>query len=344
MSVRTGRILLIAGGVVLILALLLMRPGAIERRLGEGAREALDAAGHEWARVEMNGQVATVSGIAPDEALRNDALARVRGSVWAGGVVAGGITRVIDRTETPRQARGFAFRADLLNGRARLRGDAPDSASRDRLASFARNRFTAGAEADLTLAPGGAPSGDWAPAAERLLGQLARLQGGAAVLAGPNAALVGEASNPAVAQSAAQALTSLPEPFRASVLLRPSGAPAVIRIEDAAGCGAVIEALRGPNPFRFDLDGADPSPAASGVLAGIGEAFAACPSDLALEVSLRVEEGGEDLASQRAGRVVDLLAANAPAARLTPVLAGQQDRRVEFNIMVIAPAAPTEAE
>ena len=67
---------------------------SLEARLQDAADEALyDVRADDWARVEMNGQIAIVSGLAPDAEARDQALQAVSRAAWAGGVVAGGITR-----------------------------------------------------------------------------------------------------------------------------------------------------------------------------------------------------------------------------------------------------------
>ena len=338
MSARVGRILLVAGAVLILIAVIFMTagplaPSRIAARLEVSAQQALEDREHGWARVRMEGQVAHVSGVAPSEFARGDAIAAVRGAVWAGGVVAGGITRVIDETSTARLERGFAFRVDAGNGRAQISGDAPDAASRDRLSEVADSLFPAGAQADLTLAPGGAPSEAWTPVAERILGQLARLDRGSAVMIRNQAALIGDAANPQAAQSVAAALSGLPEPYHIAVLIRPAGAPSVARIQSADGCAAALEAARGPDLLRFDSGAASASPGTRRALGRMARTFSFCPDGLRLDVAIRVEEDGEALAAQRASEVIALLAgAGLDEARLSPVLDGSQDRLIEFEI------------
>lgn len=342
MTPRIRKTLLTVAGIVFLAALLLFSfgpfsVGAIEARLAAGAREALDARGHDWAVVRMDGQRAIVTGAAPDNEAREDALATVLASTWSGGVVAGGVTRVTDETIEARLQSGFVFRADVaINGRVLIRGDATDAGARDSIASYAEANFPDGADTDLTLVPGGSSSPDWEEAAKRLLGQLARLDRGAAVLRGEQGALVGEAPNPQVAQSVSDALTTMPMPFRAASVITPSGAPAEVRVSDVEACSAVILAAQGTETLRFERAGATPSPFTSVALRRIGRIFATCPQDAALTVSIRSDAGDAELDEARIAAVTGLVTRiSAEGPRIFVVLAERQDDAISFAIATL---------
>ena len=139
MTTRVRNVLLISAAAILRTAVLLFSVGpfsvgAIESRLQAGAESALSLRGHDWAHVRMDGQTAIVTGAAPTDTARADALSTVAASTWSGGRVAGGVTRVIDETIDARLEQGFVFRADVaLNGRVLLRGDATTAAARSAL-------------------------------------------------------------------------------------------------------------------------------------------------------------------------------------------------------------------
>lgn len=313
MTLRARKLLLMAGGAWLALTVLVtsvgpVSIGAIERRLQENAQTALERRGLDWARVEMQGQHATLSGAAPSEAARADAMAIVLASTWSGGVVAGGITGVTDQMTNARLERDFAFRADVaVAGRVLIRGDATDADARDGIARFATSNFANGADTDLTLVPGGASSGDWEEVAKRLLGQLARLDRGSVFLEGEYAGLVGEAGNPQIARSVSTTLSRLPDPYRVATVITPSGAPAVVSIADEGGCRAVIRAAHGTDDLRFDREAATPSPMTETALRRMARVFGACPEDLRLTVDVAVADGGENLAAERMETVRNLL-------------------------------------
>lgn len=342
MTPRIRKTLIIAAGLVVLAAvvLFLVGPfsvGSIEARLAAGAREALDSRGHDWASVRMDGQRAILTGAAPDAEARADAVATVLTSSWSGGVVAGGVTRVIDETVEARLQSGFVFRADVAtNGRVLIRGDATDAGARDAIARYASTNFPGGADTDLTLVPGGSASPDWEEAAKRLLGQLARLDRGALVLRGEQGALVGESSNPQIARSVTQTLQAMPEPFRAATVITPSGAPAEVRVEDVAACSAVVLAAQGTEMPRFERAGATPSPFTSVALRRVGRMFAACPADAALTVSVRRSADDAGLDEARVAAVTGLVTnVTAEDPRVAVVLTDRQDDAISFAISTL---------
>jgi len=76
----------------------------IEARLETEAVRALEAGGYDWARVQMDGQTALLSGTAPDQTSVEQALQAVALSSGAGGWLWGGIIRVEDRTRLSGQS------------------------------------------------------------------------------------------------------------------------------------------------------------------------------------------------------------------------------------------------
>jgi len=338
MTLRARRLLLISTVIWLLASLGLIFFGpvslsGIETGLAERARAALIEREHDWAQVSVNGQVATLSGAAPNAPMRDDALYTVLRSTWSGGVVAGGITRVIDDTSDMRAERRFVFRADFNNGRVLIRGDASDATARDAIAQYANTNFPAGAQTDLTLIPGSASSAEWVDAAMRLLGQLARLDRGSIVLDAEQGGLIGDAANPQIAQSVAGALMVMPEPFESALVVTPAGAPASVRIETSAGCSAVLRAARGAGDMRFDGGGAAPNPFSEIVLRRVGRMFSLCPNELRLELTIDTSVGSEDLASQRAAAVQALLVqGGSDESRIDVLLASEQIRIIGFDV------------
>lgn len=318
---RTRRILLtgFAGWFVFTLFVLMFSPASIrsiESRLEVNAAEALacterdprDCVSHDWAQVRVDGQRAVITGGAPNRNARADAIMRVQGSSWSGGVVAGGITRVVDATTDARTDRGFVFVADAANSQVTIHGDASDAAARDAIERFAATNFSSGASSDLTLIPGGAPSRDWDEAAMRLLGQLARLERGAVVLDAEQGGLYGEAANPQNAQSIASALASMPEPFSAAYVIIPAGAEPLTSIADQAACSAVIQAARGRTLLRFDRGGAMLSPLSMIALRRIAGAFGHCPDTMRLQLLIDLADDDRALADERSLASITVLA------------------------------------
>jgi hypothetical protein len=79
--------------------------GSLEARLQTAAENALRSVDADrWATVTLNGQVATLTGLAPDRRAQEEALRVIASASWAGGQVAGGVTQVIDQTRLARDA------------------------------------------------------------------------------------------------------------------------------------------------------------------------------------------------------------------------------------------------
>ena len=154
-ALLAGAVFLVLGGVAIHASP--MSASVLEQRLQDSAEEALYALrADEWARVEMNGQSATLSGLAPSRQARQSALQAVTTASWAGGVVAGGITEVIDQTRLPGEAESFALRLDLTGGRIRLDGLIPDTETGERLEAQARDVSSGRVDVEFRLAPGAA--------------------------------------------------------------------------------------------------------------------------------------------------------------------------------------------
>lgn len=342
MTDRVRRLYVIAAAVWIAFAALVITVGpfsanSIENRLQRNAQMALQDRGLDWVQVEMRGQRAVLTGAAPSDDARADAMAVALASTWSGGVVAGGTTGVVDDMTNARLERSFAFRADMaVRGRVLIRGDATDAAARDGIARYAASSFASGADTDLTLVPGGGQSAEWEEAAKRLLGQLARLERGSIYLEGQQAALVGEAGNPQVAATAVAALANLPAPYRAASVITPSGAPAETFVPDEAACRAVVRAAHGSDALRFDREAATPSPLTDVALRRVARMFAACPETMRLVIGIAVAEGGDTLAADRLEAVRTRMMENGVSeARLALALANNAARMMTFEIEAI---------
>ena len=76
---------------------------ALEKRLQAAAEDALVRSGAQgWAEVRVHGQRAHLTGRAPSAQDHERVLLALWDADWSGGVVAGGITRIIDKTTLPR--------------------------------------------------------------------------------------------------------------------------------------------------------------------------------------------------------------------------------------------------
>lgn len=158
----------------------------VERTLKQHAMETLDNAGIDWAGIIMDGQTAILTGTAQDSAAAQEAAQLVREAVWAGGLVAGGITQVDTsrvrfvamRDADLPVAAPFTWSARLgEDGTILLDGFVPNDRIRLALAAEAANLFPAGVRDEMQPARG-QPEGDWMRAASLGLVALSQLDYG----------------------------------------------------------------------------------------------------------------------------------------------------------------------
>lgn len=307
----------------------------LEARLQRAADEALYAVrAEDWARVEMDGQVATVTGLAPTPLARERALESVRRAAWVGGIVAGGITRVIDETRLDMEDTAFELRADLVGGRLTLTGFAPDAAGQARLSELAELRFPGRASVNVRLAPGSAPQG-WEAAARLMLGELARLDTGSALMAGDRLVVTGLSTNPQTVNSVRAALQEGPSGFFSTALVRAPGGSYRASIQDGALCETAVSAALGPRPVAFSPGRAELTEASRNTLRRAGEAFARCETPpLVVSVRANSGEGGEPLALERARAIIAAMRAAGPAAdRFEASILGEDSpAAIDFSI------------
>ncbi len=324
-----------------------MSAGSLQNRLQEDANDALARVGADrWATVTMQGQVATVSGMAPDRRQRAAALEAVSRADWAGGVVAGGVTRVIDQTRLARESAPVQFSAEKAAGRVQISGLAPDAATVDRIESIARRQFPGGADVDLTLAPGSAPEG-FEVTVQLVLSELTRLDSGSARITRDRYVLTGLAPDQATAVRARQAIERGVQSFQGAALIRTDAGSFGVEISDPDHCRLLVEAAQGSRPIAFTPGGAELTPASVAHLRQAGAAYAAC-SEGPLIVAVRAEgvsASDEALALSRSEAVIAAMsAAGADRERfLAESAPSDADRALRFA-MSQPPSVPVEAE
>ena len=290
-----GAVFLVLGGVAIHASP--MSAGVLEDRLQGAAEDALYALrADEWARVEMNGQTATLSGLAPSRQARQTALQAVSTASWAGGVVAGGVTQVIDQTRLPGEAESFALRLDLTGGRMRLSGLVPDTETGERLAALARDVSSGRVDAEFRLAPGAAPAG-WEPMVTETIRALGELDAGAGLVTRDRAALTGLAPSTAAARDVRRMFETAPDGFTAAALVRADGESYEARLSDPRLCELLIKGALGRRPIAFAPGRSILTGESRAALRRAGEVYAACVEAGDLIIAVRADEPGDEGAS-----------------------------------------------
>lgn len=289
---------LIAGAIFLVLGGLAIHAsplsaGALQARLQSSAEDALYAMrADEWASVQLNGQVATLSGLAPSRQARNAALEAVSTANWAGGVVAGGITKVIDQTRLPGEAETFALRADLNGGGLLLRGLVPDAETGERLRALARREVSGRIDTEFRLAPGAAPEG-WELTAGQMIVALARLDAGAGLTTRDTLAVTGLAPSAEDAIAIRASVEAVPEGFSSAALVRSDGEGFQAQLDDPVLCETLIRISLGQRPIGFAPGRSSLTGDARAALRRAGEVYAACSEAGNLMISVRADEVGD---------------------------------------------------
>jgi OOP family OmpA-OmpF porin len=208
----------------------------LQYALATAARAELQRLGHdEWARVDMDGRDAVLTGIAPDEAARDAAIAAVKSAVRGGGV-----SKVIDETDLRMLVSPYTFEARLEGPALMLSGYAPDRGTRDAIAARAALAFAGQVDASGVEIGSGAPAGsDWLGAVDFAVAQLARLQEGTLTIEDRQMRIVGRAATAQVGAEVARQLRQAPSPFigRAEIAAPEPIAPAPTA-EASADAGA----------------------------------------------------------------------------------------------------------
>jgi len=214
-----------------------------ERRLAS-RMQALLAASDPWARVSLDGRDARLEGVAPGEAERDAALARLRSSPE--------IRRVVDATAVLPRRDPFVFEATRMRSSVRLSGAVPpglEAVLVERALRALPRRDAGGAPIGVTEAieeAGGAPEG-FAALAGRALDLLDRLDEGRVRVENTRIEVAGRARD-----GEAYAALKREEGIDASQVIPPLAAPYTLTAE-RRGEGVLISGHAPSEALRADL-------------------------------------------------------------------------------------------
>lgn len=318
--------------------------GSLEARLQASAEAALERArASAWASVEMDGQVATVSGQAPSRTAREAAVAAVARSSWAGGAVAGGVARIVDDTRLAHEGETVRLAADLSSARLVLTGFAPDADAVQRVSERAERLFPGRADITLRIAPGSAAE-DWDGAVRLMLAELARLDHGGGRVADGRIALTGLASNAQTLDAVRRAFAAPPQGYAAAALVRVDGGAFEGRVDDARLCEMLIDAALGPGGVAFTPGRAVLASGSENVLRRAGRVYRACAAS-PLSVAVRAESEdarAEALALERAEAIIAAMAQGEADRSRFRAESAPADAGSAFRLTLPAPARAAE--
>lgn len=291
----------------------------IEARLQAEVDEALSATGFDWAEVEMDGQIAILTGQAPREDERGEARSAVLAAAGPGGLWAGGVIRVEDRATLAPPVSPYEWSVERDGERAVLRGAAPSRALRADLVGFAAELFPGGVVDEMIIARG-APDGDeltWAGIARAAIEQAARLADGRAVLRDERLQISGETLDARTRDRITGEIARLPAPYLAVARIdapEEAGVDAALdpeddgvdmsAIDDIAVCQDMFDALAAEDGGVAFSDAAVIQRESYPALDRLAIAARRCESFAVVAVG-RVAEGGETLAREHAEAVAN---------------------------------------
>lgn len=195
----------------------------VETRLHAQAERALGADQIGWLKIEMDGQVAQLSGTGPSDAAAADAAARVLRSSGAGGPAFGGVTRVETDFEISAPVSPFVFEAVRTDdGRLILDGHMPTEEARSQVVSAAQ-AIGDGGVVDRLQVGAGAPDATFAGIARDAVGYLGRLETGRARLADTRLTVSGITMTQTGYDEISAAVDNLRPPYRGESDLRGPG-------------------------------------------------------------------------------------------------------------------------
>ncbi len=327
-------------------------------------RSALQADGHNWANVDMSGNVATVSGTAPSADAKAAALKTAEETTCSDcknkrkwHEVRDGITaqKVAAAPAIPTQS-PYTFSARKTeDGTVVLDGYVPDAASKTRILSNAREIFDGGSIVDRTIRIAkGAPDGQWADVIDEHFRELNLLESGRFQMDGTEGNLSGQAASLDVRERInAMVSNDTPAPYNisASIKVPNTASDAVGEVSSQSICQNLLNDLREGKRIFFDQGRAvirgDEN---FDLLRDMADAANQCPSFRVAINGYTSSEGDEDfnqrLSEQRAGAVLAYLNGEAgidrsrlsatgygeadPIASNDTTEGREQNRRIEF--------------
>lgn len=192
--------------------------------LQKKAQSALARGGANWAEVRVEGQVATVSGVAPTEADRDDIKQLVRAAAGPGGPWWGGITQVHDAMEVAQPKKPYIWSAVLgADRRISLSGYVPGQRYHQAIRAEARKLFPTGVDDQMNVASGN-PTGAWDETAVWALRQLAQLQSGDARFVDAVITIRGQARDGEVQAAIYEAAKKVQRPYQGAAEITLSSA------------------------------------------------------------------------------------------------------------------------
>ncbi len=336
-------------------------PAYIEQRLAALGGLALEVNGLAFARLDMVGQKAVLTGAAPSAAAAARAERAVLKAAGPGGAWAGGVTAVEARFAPAAGAPPARWIATSAKGEVRFSGAAPSEAARAALRRRAQSLFPAGVRDEATAPAKARPDPAWIAAAQDALAQIATLQTGEARLEDRRLVILGEGAEEAARAVRAHYAEAASARFETVVDVTVTGQGLAGAIPELAGinlasakpeqCQEAFTRIMARNVITFDTGSAVIADASRRAIDAVAAVARRCDR-YAIEIAGHTDSRGAPgvnlaLSQARAEAVRDYLAgqgvartrlkatgfgAERPAASNATARGQAANRRIEFSV------------
>lgn len=194
----------------------------LQSQLDNEVQVALAAAGHDWARVELDGQQVVLSGQSPSYGSLEEAVEVVNGVGGMGFLptVLRPVTALVSEAESAAPVAPYVWSAErTMDGEIILDGYVPSPAIMEVLLNDARGLGDVGVRSRMQIGSG-EPLGDWAGVAQKSLELLAIMDFGTVDLVDSQLSINGVASEDGARAAILDALALLDPPYRAQADIR----------------------------------------------------------------------------------------------------------------------------
>jgi len=337
-------------------------------QMGKSIQSALNAGGYDFANVNMSGNVAKLTGTAPNEDAAMGAVATAKGAKCEACKDRDDRWHVVENTLDVKKAppppppppaiptqSPYTFTAVKTdNGVVVLDGYVRSNAERDAVLVRAQNLFGNKYRDQKVRVAKGAPNGQWVRVIETNLDELNYLEKGRVTMEDTQVLISGEAKDEDIRNQINEMVGTLPESYNtaANITVPNKAADNVGEVKSESICQSLFDELKGDNKINFASAKAAIRGAKSfDLLNSLASAAKQCAS-FKVEIAGHTDADGPDEANQylseaRAGVVKAYLVENGiEADRVTAIGYGEakpiasndnaagkaQNRRIEFTV------------
>jgi len=247
--------------------------GVSSAAVGDSVRNALSAE-HSWAKVNMDGKIAKLSGEAPNQAMADKAAALVKKTVSSSSSTSDdgckkckskasfsvdnkftvAATAAVAAKPAVQVVSPYRFKATKLDdGTVDLTGYVPTEDDRNRVYARADQLFGERLRGKKVLVAAGEPDANWDDVINTHLPELASLDSGTFTLNDRQALVQGVVSDASIRDRVNSVVTSLPQGYvgAANITVPNAAADNAGEVKDAALCQGLFNELKGDSRVNF---------------------------------------------------------------------------------------------